>query len=132
MHADGGHEVINTDMNKLPLSLLCCFIFSGCAANMARFDWNTNERQQKPITPVFSGVVEGTGQLAVSLSSPITGWFVDDIPPWIIVVAPLQAIDLPFSLIADVFYIPSDIRFMREYNERDKAEENENKDKRHA
>ena len=96
---------------KLLLLLLTCLMLQGCAARMARFDWNTNERQQKPITPVFSGVVEGTGQLAVTLSSPVTGWFVDDIPPWVIVLAPFQIVDLPFSLIADFFYIPSDLKY---------------------
>jgi len=85
---------------------------------MARFDLNTNERQQKPITPLFSGVVEGTGQLAVSISSPVTGWFVDDLPPWLIVLAPFQLIDLPFSFIADFFYIPSDITFIKKLKER--------------
>jgi uncharacterized protein YceK len=104
---------------KNTLIVAFCFLLTGCAARMARFDINTNERQQKPITPVLSGVVEGTGQLAITLSSPITGWFIDDIPPWIIVLAPFQIIDLPFSLVADVFYIPSDIKFMIEYKKSD-------------
>ena len=102
-------------------SILCCLILCGCAAHMARFDWNTNQRQQKPITPFFSGVTEGSMQCGALLSSPVSAWYLDDIEPWMFVLAPFFVVDLPFSLGADIYYIPSDIIFIRKNKEKQKS-----------
>jgi uncharacterized protein YceK len=96
--------------------LLCT---CGCASlllshpNLGQ-QWNgRNERN----TRVFPGVVLDGKGLYYTLSSPVSWMWRDDVPPWAVLAAPLFIVDLPFSLVADCFYLPSDLDDVRTVRE---------------
>jgi len=107
-------------MRKMSLVLGAMLaLLAGCFAHMARYDagspLGTGERRDKPIAPVFAGTAMGTLALGACLASPVLGWFWGELPPWAIVGAPLVAIDIPLSFVADLVFIPSDIQFALEH-----------------
>jgi uncharacterized protein YceK len=90
------------------LLLLVAVLCSGCAALTARHgvimvDYMGSEPRLSAPTPIFSGVVTDMSWAAEELSSPIA--------------LVLILIDTPFSLIADLIYLPSDIAFWPTWSE---------------
>ena len=98
----------------LVVFLLALLGGSGCAALIARTDWNTSRR----LNPGYFAGVRFEGEL-------ITSAFCDD--PEELIGLPLYLIDGIFSFIADILFIPSDFMVKREC--RQYAEELQNNHK---
>ena len=92
------------------LSLFIGILFStGCAAIMSRNDWNGGRMLETP--PFFTGVTMDTKAVGQSIAAPF-----DNNPKtdgWEFLSFPLYIIDLPFSLVADVVYIPADYKYQK-------------------
>ena len=102
-------------MRRATLALVAtCALLPGCYyAHVARYGAfgpaMPSKRLDKPFTPFFGGTAMGTVVLVECLASPVIGWWWDERPPWAIVAAPLVALDIPLSFVADVLFIPGDI-----------------------
>jgi len=92
--------------------ILLVLLLPGCCAYFARNEFFPS-KPKKPPTPVFGGTVTAAGMLACCLASPVAS-LNRDMEPWAIATAPLFAVDLPLSFVADILYLPYDINAMGE------------------
>ena len=82
---------------------------------MSRNDWNGGRMLETP--PYFTGVTMDGKAVGNCFTIPF-----DDDPKtegWEFLSFPFYIIDLPFSLVADVFYIPSDFKYHKRKVPRD-------------
>ena len=97
------------------LLLLVSASLPGCCALVARGDLlNFHDRPRQPPTPAFGGTVTAVGLLARCLVAPVAPSEYRE-SPWVpgtsrgaIVAAPLVAVDIPLSFVADIIYLPRD------------------------
>lgn len=109
-------------MARVFIVLIITVLMSGCASYMARYNVNTNTRQDDPITPFFSGTVVDIGGAGKALISPVQSTYDEKTPAWLLFTLPLFLIDLPASFIADIFLIPSDIMYINKSDNEAKDE----------
>ena len=93
---------------NIVLMLSVVMLTQGCVSYVSRHDWNTNTRQ-RGTTAYFAGTVDDSIQIGKGIAAP----FRKDCD-WIhSVTIPLFLLDLPFSFVADILWIPSDFMFQR-------------------
>ena len=92
---------------KFVALIFLAVLTQGCASFVCRYDYMTASRKAEP-TPYFPGVVSDFQGMGCGLTAPFCAPFNEKRELWEFVFFPLCLIDLPFSLVSDVLWIPSD------------------------
>lgn len=104
-------------MNKIRLLLCCilCIAASGCGSLMVHVQAPMSDSVRDPRleapTPIFGGVMTDLHAIAIDSWNPKSAepWYVN------VLIVPLAIIDLPFSLVLDLCYLPWDIAYWPEW-----------------
>ncbi len=83
-------------------------LMQGCAAKLARIEWDVNP---KPEVPYFAGTLMNVSSIAHGASAP----FHKNAEWSDFLVIPFFLIDLPLSFVADILFIPHDWRTNRKW-----------------
>ena len=104
------------------VGLICVSLLTGCATLDAHNQlYGPPEDSHRPgplekhCPPIFKGVYYDTSSIGLGLVSPI--YPTVDTPRYSILLTPFAAVDLPLSLMADIFYFSSDVNNWRHPDE---------------
>lgn len=105
---------------KRILPVLTALLLQGCASIsvhegvLMSCAVREDARENAP-TPVLGGAVTDVRTIGNCIAAPVTAFWSDDVAWWEFFLLPLPLMDLPFSLMADILYTPSDISYWPEW-----------------